>query len=64
MLFSLWLVFPLFLMLTSDWIGLLVAFQAITSAVRLQNAPAAKTLAACSSANVSANNVKGECRVL
>jgi hypothetical protein len=63
-LFSIWLLFPLFLMLTSDWIGLLIVFQAMTSAVCLQKTPAAKPLTACSSANVSANNVKGECRVL
>lgn len=60
-LFSLWLMFPLFLILTSDWIGLLVVFQAITAALRLRIAPA---LAVCPSTRVSANRVKGEYRVL
>jgi hypothetical protein len=63
-LLSLWLLFPLFLTLTSDWIGLLVVFQAMSAAVRLRNAPAAKTLAACSSTVVPAKRVKGEYRVL
>lgn len=63
-LFSLWLLFPLFLVLTSDWIGLLVVFQAMTAAARLRNVPAAKALAACSSTRTSANRVKGEYRVL
>jgi hypothetical protein len=63
-LFSIWLLFPLFLMLTSDWIGLLIVFQAMTSAVCLQKTPAAKPVAACSSTSAPPNNVKGECRVL
>lgn len=63
-LFSLWLLFPLFLVLTSDWIGLLVIFQAVTAAVRLRNTPAVKSPATCSSTCVSANGIKGEYRVL
>jgi hypothetical protein len=62
--FSLWLMFPLFLFLTSDWIGLLVVFQAIAAALRLRIAPAATALAVCSSTRVSANSFKGEYRVL
>lgn len=63
-LFSLWLLFPLFLILTSDWIGLLVVFQAMTAAVRLRSAPAAKALAVSPCTSVSANRVEGEYRVL
>jgi hypothetical protein len=63
-LFYLWLLFPLFLVLTSDWIGLLIVFQAMTAAVRLRNAPAAQTIAACSSPSVSARRVKGGYRAL
>lgn len=62
--FSLWLLFPLFLMLASDWIGLLVIFQAMTAALRLQNAPEARAVAVCPSRRVSAKRVKGEYRVL
>lgn len=62
--FSLWLLLPLFLTLTSDWIGLLVVFQAMTAAVRLRKASPARTLAACSPASVSTSRVKGECRGL
>ncbi len=61
-LFSLWLMFPLFLVLTSDWIGLLVTFQAMTMALRLRKAPAAKAFVAPSSA--SRGRVKGDHRVL
>lgn len=64
LLFSLWFLLPLLLVLTSDWIGVLVAFQAMTAALRLRNGPAAKALATCSSASVPANTVKGECRAL
>lgn len=35
----LWLLLPLFLILSSDWIGILVVFQAMTTALRLRNAP-------------------------
>lgn len=60
----LWLLFPLSLILISDWIGLLVLFQAATVAVRLRNAPAAKTLATCSPASAPANPIRGEYRAL
>jgi hypothetical protein len=60
----LWLLFPLSLILISDWIGLLVVFQAATVAVRLRNTPAAKTLAPCSPTSASANPLQGEYRVL
>jgi hypothetical protein len=63
-LLPLWLLFPLFLILTSDWIGLLVIFQAVTVAVRMQNTAAEKTLAACSATSVSSNRGEGEYRVL
>lgn len=63
-LLSLWLIFPLFLFLTSDWIGLLVIFQAMTAAVRMRNSAAAETLAACSSSGVSLNRGKGDYRAL
>jgi hypothetical protein len=62
--FSLWLLFPLFLMLASDWIGLLVIFQAMTAALRLQSAPVAKADVVPSSRRASANRVKGEYRAL
>lgn len=55
-----WLLFPFFLILTSDWIGLLVVFQAMTAAVRLRNRAAAKTLAAFSSMSAAPDNCKGE----
>ena len=64
LLFFLWVLFPLFLVLTSDWIGLLVIFQAITAAVRLQNAPTAKKLAYWSPSSAPASRLKGEYRVL
>ncbi|HEV2136214.1 MAG TPA: hypothetical protein VGR47_18390 [Terracidiphilus sp.] len=64
LVFSLWLLFPLFLMLASDWIGLLVIFQAMTAALRLQNAPAATAVRVRSSTRVPANRVRGEYRVL
>jgi hypothetical protein len=63
-LFSLWLLLPLSFALSSDWIGLLVVFQAMTAAVRLHNAPAANALASCSSTTRPAHTVEGECRVL
>ena len=53
----LWFLFPLSLILISDWIGLLVVFQAATVALRLRNAPAAKTLAASASKSASINPV-------
>lgn len=59
-LLPLWLLFPLFLFLTSDWIGLLVVFQAVTVAVRIRNTAVAKTLAACSATSVSSTGGKGE----
>ena len=58
--FCLWLLYPFFLILTSDWIGLLVVFQAMTAAVRLRNTAAAKTLAAFSSMSTASDNCKGE----
>ena len=58
-LFSLWLLFPLFLLLTRDWIGLLVVFQAMTAAGRLRSTPAAKRLAAFSSMNAGPDRCKG-----
>ena len=61
--FSLWLLFPMLLTLTSDWIGLLVVFQAMTAAVRLQNSPAAKTLAAVSSMSAAPNRYEGQYHV-
>lgn len=63
-LFFLWILFPLFLVLTSDWIGLLVVFQAITAAVRLRHAPVARKLSYCSSSSAPASRIKGEIRVL
>jgi hypothetical protein len=60
----LWLLFPLFLMLTSDWIGLLVVFQAMTVAVRLRDESAEKAITASSSTSISVNKFKGEYRVL
>lgn len=59
-IFSLWLLFPFFLVLTSDWIGLLVVFQATTAAVRLRNTAAVKTLAAYANMSTAANHCKGE----
>jgi len=58
--FSLWLLFPFSLILTSDWIGLLVVFQAMTAAVRLRKTAAAETLAAFSSMSAAPGNCKGE----
>ena len=61
--FLVWLVFPFFLVLTSDWIGLLVVFQAMTAAVRLRNRAATKTLAgfsSMSSASAASDNCKGD----
>lgn len=63
-LLPLWLLFPLFLFLTSDWIGLLVVFQAMTMAVRMRNTAAAKTLAGCAAGRMSSSRGKGEYRVL
>jgi hypothetical protein len=63
-LLPLWLLFPVFLILTSDWIGLLVIFQAVTVAVRMGNTAAAKTLAACSAADASSARGNGEYRAL
>jgi hypothetical protein len=63
-LLPLWLLFPLFLFLTSDWIGLLVVFQALTAAVRMRNIAAVKTLATCSATSVSSNKGEGEHRAL
>jgi hypothetical protein len=63
-LFFLWLLLPLSLALSSDWIGLLVVFQAMTAALRLRPAPAASALASCSSTNRPAHTVEGECRAL
>lgn len=57
---SLWLLFPLLLRMTSDWIGLLAAFQVMTAAVRLRNAPAAKALAAFSTLSEAPNSCAGE----
>jgi hypothetical protein len=61
-LFSLWFLFPLLLIVTSDWIGLLVVFQALTAAVRLRALPAAKTLAAFSSIDGSSTGCERQCR--
>ncbi len=61
-LFSLWFLFPLLLIVTSDWIGLLVIFQALTAAVRLRTLPAAKTLAAFSSIDGSSTGCERQCR--
>jgi hypothetical protein len=58
------LLFPFFLALTSDWIGLLVVFQAATAAICLRNAPATKALVADSAMKFSTNLVKGEPRAL
>lgn len=58
--FCLWLLFPFFLVLTSDWIGLLVAFQAMTAAVRLRNTAAMKTLTGFSSMSTAPDSCKGE----
>jgi hypothetical protein len=63
-LLPLWLLFPLFLFLTSDWIGLLVVFQAVTVAVRMRNTAAAKTLAVCAATSISSNRGNGEYRAL
>ena len=62
-LLPLWLLFPLFLFLTSDWIGLLVVFQAMTMAVRMRNRADGTTLVACSAASMSSNRA-GDYRVL
>lgn len=61
-LFSMWLLFPLLLIVTSDWIGLFVIFQALTAAVRLRALPAARTLAAFSSIDLVSGGCEGECR--
>jgi hypothetical protein len=61
-LFSMWFLFPLLLIVTSDWIGLLVIFQALTAAVRLRALPAARTLAAFSAVDMVSGSCKGECR--
>jgi hypothetical protein len=61
-LLSLWLVFPLMLILTSDWIGLLVIFQALTAAVRLRALPAARAMAAFSPVEARSGRYEGECR--
>ncbi len=53
---------PLFLILTKDWICVLVVVHAFTAAVRLQNAPVARTLSACSSTTVPSSAVEGEYR--
>jgi hypothetical protein len=58
-LFSLWALFPLLLLVTSDWIGLLVVFQAMTAAARLRSAPAAKSLAAFSSMTAAPDRCEG-----
>jgi len=58
-----WLLFPLFLILSSDWIGVLVVFQAMTAALHLRNAPAAKILSVSSSNSVPSGAIKGEYRV-
>ncbi len=58
-LFSLWVLFPLLLLFTSDWIGLLVVFQAMTAAVRLRSTPAAKSLAAFSSMTAAPDRCEG-----
>lgn len=60
-LLSLWLLFPLLLFLTSDWIGLLVVFQAMTMAVRMRNRADGKTLVACS---VSSMSSKGQVTIV
>lgn len=60
-LFALWFLFPLFLVVTSDWIGLLVVFQALTAAVRLRTIPAAKTLAAFTTFDAASGHCEGEC---
>ncbi len=59
-LFAMWFLFPLFLILSSDWIGLLVIFQALTAAVRLRTMPAAKTLAAFSSMDAASASCERE----
>ena len=61
-LFFMWFLFPLLLIVTSDWIGLLVIFQALTAAVRLRALPAARTLAAFSSVDMAAGGYERECR--
>jgi hypothetical protein len=61
-LLSFWLLFPFSLILTRDWIGLLVIFQVMTGAVRMQNVAAAKALAACSPTSMRSNWAKGEYR--
>lgn len=63
-IFSLWFLFPLFLVVTSDWIGLLVVFQAAAAALRLQKAPVAKKLTHFSPSSAPANRIRGEYRVL
>lgn len=61
-LLFMWFLFPLLLIVTSDWIGLFVIFQALTAAVRLRALPAARTLAAFSSVDVVSVGCEGECR--
>lgn len=60
-LFSMWFLFPLLLIVTSDWIGLLVIFQALTAAVRLRTSPAARSLAAFSAGDAAHGRYDGEC---
>ncbi len=58
-LFSLWFLFPVSLLLASDWIGLLVAFQAATAAVRLRDLPPG-SLAAFSSLDAARSQCEGD----
>jgi hypothetical protein len=51
------------LVLSSDWIGVLAAFMAVTSALRLRYLPAEKVLGACSTSLLS-GEIKGGNRVL
>lgn len=57
--FSLWILFPFSLVMTSDWIGLLVVFQALAAAVRLRNLPAARALAAIHAGTCTCEGKRG-----
>lgn len=54
------LLLPLFLILTSDWIGVLVVFQATSAAVRMRSKETAREVAACSLISAQSDRCKGE----
>ena len=62
--FFLWLLLPLCLTLSSDWIGVLVVFQSMTAALRLRNTSAVKILSSGSSTSLPCNAAPGGDRVL